>query len=455
MKKKHKSVFVCQECGALYYKWQGRCTECGAWNTIIEQKESKEETDNRFSWVDSEGVEPILLDHVEINNKDRLSSGIAELDRVLGGGIVAGSLILFGGEPGIGKSTLLLQVCLNLAKNKKVFYISGEESSSQIKLRAVRLNSAIGKVFIIIESNLEKILATIEKEKPDFVVIDSIQTLYSLNFESAPGSVSQIRNSATSFLKLAKTYNITFFIVGHITKEGTIAGPKVLEHIVDTVLYFEGDRYSSFRILRAVKNRFGAVGEIGIFEMTDKGLIDAKNISSIFIMDNTQKRTGVSISVSLEGTRAFLTEIQALVTPSNYGYAQRVATGIDSKRLAMLLAVLEKNFKLPFGASDVFLNIAGGLNIREPAIDFAIAMSILSSFFNKECENDDVFIGELGLSGEIRPVSQINLRLKEAFSMSFNRIFISKYSNIPDDVYKDKNIVFISNILEMRGKYFS
>lgn len=443
--KKNKTVFVCQQCNAQYPRWLGRCTECGEWNTIIEEKMETSLSSNRHDWISAVTTQPEIIENISEQFMQRIPSGYHELDRVLGGGIVPGSIILFGGEPGIGKSTLLLQICLHLSLSQEVLYISGEESLQQIKMRAGRLGYQKQPLKLMIETNLEHITDIIQQNRPQVVIIDSIQTIYSDGMESAPGSVGQVKNAAATFLRIAKQNHITFFLIGHITKEGTIAGPKVLEHMVDTVLYFEGDRLADFRIIRAVKNRFGAMGEVGVFQMSSHGLIEILNPSSIFMPEPSEARSGVSISSSLEGTRAFLIEIQALATPANFGYPQRVANGIDNRRLSMLLAVLEKKLHLRIGMHDIFVNLIGGIQVKEPGIDLAIAMAIYSSFQDSALNPKALFLGELGLTGEIRPVSQLDLRIKEADKLGFDSCYISSYSK-PDGKPDHIKMIKVKNL---------
>ncbi len=446
--KKNKTVYVCQQCGAQYPRWLGRCTECGEWNTLVEETMESSKPSSRHDWLGMESTRPELIEQISEQNTQRMESGYQELDRVLGGGIVPGSMILFGGEPGIGKSTLLLQLCLQLSDRHDVLYISGEESPQQIKMRAKRLGFRNQPVKLMIETALERIIEIIQQDRPRIVIIDSIQTVYSEGMESAPGSVGQVKNAAASLLRLAKQQHITFFLIGHITKEGTIAGPKVLEHMVDTVLYFEGDRLADFRIIRAVKNRFGAIGEVGVFQMSGQGLNEILNPSAIFMPESSEARSGVSISSSLEGTRAFLIEIQSLASPANFGYPQRVANGIDNRRLSMLLAVLEKKLHLRIGMHDIFVNLIGGIQVKEPGIDLAIAMAIYSSFQDLPLDSKALFLGELGLTGEIRPVSQPDLRIKEADKLGFTTCYLSHFSK-PENPLNHLKLIKVKNLKEV------
>lgn len=422
MAKAKKSVFFCQNCGHEESKWLGQCPACKEWNTFVEEKvtvsasgksgaaRSGKETD----------INIVPLMNVSTDEDERIQTQIQELDRVLGGGIVEGSLVLVGGDPGIGKSTLLLQVCQKLSSiNKKVLYISGEESLKQIKLRANRMGEFSGNLFLLCETNLEMIRTAIEKQKPDMVVIDSIQTMYSEEVTSAPGSVSQVRESTNVFMQLAKGMNIAVFIVGHVTKEGTVAGPRVLEHMVDTVLYFEGDRHASYRILRSVKNRFGSTNEIGVFEMRKEGLIEVENPSEFMLSGKPENASGSVVACAMEGTRPMLMEIQALVCRSNFGMPRRTAAGIDYNRVNLLMAVLEKRVGLPLSNYDAYVNIAGGIRMNEPAIDLGVIMAVASSYKNKPVAEDMIVFGEVGLSGEVRAVTMPEQRVAEARKLGF------------------------------------
>ena len=422
MAKAKKSVFFCQNCGHEESKWLGQCPACKEWNTFVEEKitvsasgksgaaRSGKETD----------INIVPLMNVSTDEDERIQTQIQELDRVLGGGIVEGSLVLVGGDPGIGKSTLLLQVCQKLSSiNKKVLYISGEESLKQIKLRANRMGEFSGNLFLLCETNLEMIRTAIEKQKPDMVVIDSIQTMYSEEVTSAPGSVSQVRESTNVFMQLAKGMNIAVFIVGHVTKEGTVAGPRVLEHMVDTVLYFEGDRHASYRILRSVKNRFGSTNEIGVFEMRKEVLIEVENPSEFMLSGKPENASGSVVACAMEGTRPMLMEIQALVCRSNFGMPRRTAAGIDYNRVNLLMAVLEKRVGLPLSNYDAYVNIAGGIRMNEPAIDLGVIMAVASSYKNKPVAEDMIVFGEVGLSGEVRAVTMPEQRVAEARKLGF------------------------------------
>jgi len=426
---KVKTTFACQSCGSTYAKWQGKCTACGEWNTIVEEvieKQEKGEVDWRESQESSSG-KPRKLREVEVGESYRIDSGDSELNRVLGGGITPGSLVLMGGEPGIGKSTLLLQLAIKL-KGWKVLYISGEESEKQIQQRALRLGHENEDCYIFTETATHKVFHYIKELQPDIVVVDSIQTMQSRTIESTPGSVSQIRECTAEFQRFAKETNTPVFLVGHITKDGHIAGPKILEHIVDTVLQFEGDRNHVYRILRTIKNRFGSTAELGLYEMQGNGLRIVENPSEILITQKDENMCGVAIAATMEGMRPMLIEVQALVSTAFYGTPQRSATGFDAKRLNMLLAVLEKRVGVNIGTKDVFLNIAGGLKVEDPAIDLAIVAALMSSYQDVAISMKYAFAGEVGLSGEVRAVNRVEQRIQEAEKLGFEKIYISKYN---------------------------
>jgi DNA repair protein RadA/Sms len=423
---KNKSVFVCQNCGAESPKWIGRCPSCKEWNSYHEEIISGSNSREPVFVVTQEKRKPERLDTIKSDEFSRQPSGSSELDRILGGGIVSGSLILLGGEPGVGKSTLALQIALAL-KEKKILYVSGEESEEQISLRAGRMKNSNPGCYILCETELERILVHSENLKPGLIIIDSIQTISTASLESSAGTVSQVRECAAQLLKYSKITGIPVLLIGHITKDGTIAGPKVLEHIVDVVLYFEGDNNYVYRILRSVKNRFGSTSELGIFEMVEKGLREVANPSELFINQHDEALSGVSIAATVDGLRPFLIETQALVSTAVYGTPQRSSTGFEIRRLNMLLAVLEKRAGFKLGVKDVFLNIAGGIKVNDPAIDLAIISSVLSSNLDIPIGREICFAGEAGLSGEIRPVSRIEQRIREASKMGFTKIYISKY----------------------------
>jgi len=421
-----KTAFFCNECGYESSKWMGQCPACKQWNTFTEETVKKNaKTADMRSRVNASAVTSI--NSVKAEDEERFTTHLAELDRVLGGGIVPGSLVLVGGDPGIGKSTLLLQVCKLLSDdNRKVLYISGEESLRQISMRAKRIGDFTDNLLLYCETNLADIEETIKKEKPQAVVIDSIQTMYCEDVSSAPGSVSQVREATNILLQIAKGLNITILIVGHVTKEGTVAGPRVLEHMVDTVLYFEGDRYASYRVLRGVKNRFGSTNEIGVFEMRNEGLVEVKNPSEYMLSGRPLDASGSVVVCALEGTRPMLMEVQALVCHSSFGIPRRQATGTDTNRLNLLMAVLEKRCHIKLGECDAYVNVAGGLKMNEPAIDLGIVMAIISGFDNIVIPPDVVAFGEVGLSGEIRSVAMSDLRVAEAVKLGFNKIILPK-----------------------------
>jgi DNA repair protein RadA/Sms len=434
---KVKSSFFCQSCGAQSGKWIGKCPSCGEWNTYVEEVLQKEEKGNWKSTSTQISNKPKIIHEISYSEEHRIITSDKELNRVLGGGIVPGSIVLIGGEPGIGKSTLMLQIALNLVKYK-VLYVSGEESEQQTKMRAERLGIKGNNCFILTETSTQNIFKQIEILQPEILIVDSIQTLHSSFIESGAGSISQVRECTAELLKYAKETGTPIFLIGHITKEGTLAGPKVLEHMVDTVLQFEGDRHMVYRILRTTKNRFGSTSELGIYEMSGVGLREVSNPSEILISQREEELSGITIGATLEGNRPLLIEIQSLVSPANYGTPQRSSTGFDAKRLNMLLAVLEKRGGFRLGAQDVFLNIAGGLRVEDPAIDLAVCASIASSYNDKFIPNYICFAGEVGLGGEIRAVTRIESRISEAEKLGFKEIFISKYNKKGLDLSKFK-----------------
>ena len=421
MAKKNTTVFVCNECGYESSKWLGKCPACNNWNTFVEEKAI---TNTSGKDKKKERSEPISLNQVEKRATIRIKTGIEELDRVLGGGFVEGSLTLLGGEPGIGKSTLILQICDKIQLDGKILYVSGEESAEQIKLRADRLGIKKENLLFLAETDIDNVEYGIEKYNPKFVIIDSVQTMYSEEITSAPGSVSQVREITARIMKMCKKANITTIIIGHVTKDGNIAGPRVLEHMVDTVLYIEGERYFSYRILRGVKNRFGSTNEIGMFEMKNEGLVEIKNPSSILISEREGNPPGSIIVVSLEGTRPLLLELQALSVPSVFGIPRRNAIGIDYNRLTLLMAVLEKRAGLNLGSQDIYLNIVGGIKVNEPALDLGIVLATASVFKNISIKEDVVAIGEVGLTGEVRSVNMIEKRVKEAEKLGYKTCII-------------------------------
>lgn len=423
MAKGKTTIFYCQNCGHESAKWLGQCPGCREWNTMVEEPARVKSGGRRGADIlpGQHRAEPVNLAAVDLTENARMTTHIAELDRVLGGGLVPGSLTLVGGDPGIGKSTLLLQVCRHMAADgKKVLYISGEESLQQIKLRANRIGDFSDRMLLLCETSLETVEQTLKKQMPAVAVIDSIQTMYHEEISAAPGSVSQVRESTNVLLQLAKGLGISIFIVGHVTKEGTVAGPRVLEHMVDTVLYFEGDRHASYRILRGVKNRFGSTNEIGVFEMREEGLAEVKNASEFMLNGKPEGASGSVVSCSMEGTRPILLEIQALVCRSNFGIPRRQATGMDFNRLNLLMAVLEKRLNLQMADCDAYVNLAGGMRIAEPAIDLGVAMAAASSFKNRAIDDKTIVFGEIGLSGEVRGVSQASNRVAEAAKLGFS-----------------------------------
>ena len=425
MAKTKAAVFFCQSCGFESTKWMGQCPGCKEWNTFVEEIVDKKTISK--GKVNTTVTKPQTLSSIATDEEKRTSSGMPELDRVLGGGIVTGSMVLVGGDPGIGKSTLLLQVCKNLAdQHISVLYISGEESLQQIKIRAQRIGSFTDDLKLLCETNLEEIRQTIDVEKPQIVVIDSIQTMYNEDVSSAPGSVSQVRESTATLLQIAKGSGVTVFIVGHVTKEGVVAGPRVLEHMVDTVLYFEGDRYASYRILRGVKNRFGSTNEIGVFEMRGDGLREVENPSEYMLSGKPENASGSVVACSMEGTRPILLEIQALVCHSNFGIPRRTAAGTDANRVNLLMAVLEKRLNLKMSECDAYVNIAGGIRMNEPAIDLGIVLAIVSSFKNRPIDEKTICFGEVGLSGEVRAVSMPSQRVAEAKKLGFTTCILPR-----------------------------
>ena len=429
---KVKTQYKCRNCGYISASYLGRCPNCGAWNqfekeSIQNTKTSSKATPSRL--MTKVGLnEPVKLNEVKAEKEERIKTDFEELNRVLGGGIVPGSLVLIGGDPGIGKSTLMLQIMGTIAQSHKVLYVSGEESASQIKMRADRLNVAQSGMLLYPETNMENIRHQIDEMKPEFLVIDSIQTMNEPSLDSVVGSAAQVKEVTNELMKIAKNDEITVFVVGHVTKEGAIAGPKILEHMVDTVLYFEGDGHHSYRMLRSVKNRFGATNEMGMFEMENEGLKEVINPSEIFLDERLPNSTGSAIVVSLEGTRPIMADIQALVAPTAFGYAKRTTSGLDYNRVALLLAVLEKRGNLMLQNQDAFLTATGGIKLNEPAIDLAIAMAVASSYKNEGISATDCFVGEIGLTGEIRRVNQIQARVNEAANIGFKRIFIPKHN---------------------------
>lgn len=446
--KNKKIVFFCQECGYESAKWMGQCPGCKAWNTFVEEPVStvKKSTGAAASRLTGR-AEPMLLKDIRLDEDERKTTEIGELDRVLGGGIVPGSLVLVGGDPGIGKSTLLLQVCRNLSQDgNSVLYISGEESLGQIRLRANRIGTFNDKMQLLCETNLDTVRQVMERLKPEVAIIDSIQTMFSEEVGSAPGSVSQVRESTNVLMQIAKGLGITIFIVGHVTKEGNVAGPRVLEHMVDTVLYFEGDRHASYRILRAVKNRFGSTNEIGVFEMKESGLQEVANPSEYLLDGRPENASGCVVACSMEGTRPILVEIQALVCQSNFGIPRRTAVGTDFNRVNLLMAVLEKKVGLHLASSDAYVNIAGGMKMTEPAIDLGICLAIVSSVKDIVIPDGLMAFGEIGLSGEVRAVSMAGQRVKEAKKLGFDTVILPEVCRSSVEKPEGIQLVFVKRI---------
>lgn len=432
---KAKTVFVCTDCGQDSVKWLGKCPSCGKWGTLKEMNLGK--TTGSHSMGVIAQTAPVSIQSIETPLISRIETGYKELDRVLGGGIIQGMVALIGGDPGIGKSTLMLQVTGNLAKlGRKVLYVTGEESLQQIKMRADRLNAAEADFQILAETDLNIITEWLEKEPPEIVIVDSIQTIFVPEVESAPGSVSQLRESTSRLVQLAKKKQIPLFLVGHVTKEGSIAGPKVIEHMVDTVLYFEGDRYYHYRLLRTVKNRFGSTNEIGIFEMKENGLAEVANPSEFFLNTGSENQSGTAVTATMEGSRPFLIEIQALVSATNFGNPQRNCSGLDNRRLNKIVAVLEKRIGLHLGMQDIFINVTGGGKLDDPAADLAIAAALFSSFRNLKFPHNNLFIGEIGLGGEVRNVSGLELRIQEAEKLGFTAAFVPATAKGLEHKYK-------------------
>lgn len=448
-KAKEKIAYFCKECGYESPKWVGQCPGCRTWNTMVEEKVVTGSNKKSASFYGLESSEPVSIKEVSLDESDKISTQIEELDRVLGGGIVPGSLILVGGDPGIGKSTILLQTCRLIGQaGKKVLYISGEESLKQIKLRAMRIGDFNDEVLLLCETDLAKIESSIKDIKPDVVVVDSIQTMYLEEIGSAPGSVSQVRETTGVLMRLAKGLGTCIFIVGHVTKEGSVAGPRVLEHMVDTVLYFEGDRHASYRILRGVKNRFGSTNEIGVFEMGEKGLREVKNPSEFMLDGRPEGASGCVVTCSLEGTRPLLIEVQALVSRTNFGIPRRQAQGTDSNRVNLLMAVLEKKLGFSLGECDAYVNIAGGLKVSEPAIDLGIVIAIISSYKNVAVDPGLVAFGEIGLAGEIRTVSQIAVRVNEAKRLGFTTCIVPVNTKDSLKNIEGIEIIYVNSVVD-------
>lgn len=447
---KIKSVFFCNECGNEFSRWTGKCPSCGAWNTLVEEKVQKktDKSPNKSTILTQKSVAK-TLNEITVDKSIRFDTGMNELNRVLGGGLVKGSMTLIGGDPGIGKSTLLLQICNSLSKSGDILYVTGEESAEQIKLRADRIGVTASNLSILAENDLENIESIIKENNPDIIIVDSVQTIYRNELGSAPGSVSQVREVTATFTYIAKQTGASIFLIGHVTKDGALAGPRVLEHLVDTVLYFEGDRYDSYRILRSVKNRFGSTNEIGVFEMAGEGFIQVENPSGLFISENNSKESGCGISCILEGTRPVLVEMQALATLSSFNNPKRMSTGLDVNRISLIIAILEKKAGLELNKFDVYFNIIGGLKLTERSADLTTALVIASSLKNRPIQSNIVSIGELSLTGEIRNVSNIDKRISECQKLGFEKIIIPEMnkSALKKD-YDNIEIIPVKNIQE-------
>jgi len=455
MAKQPATIFVCQNCGNQSRKWLGQCPDCGEWNTFVEERFRATQPSAAASFGSLRTTTPFAYGEIESQDDSRISSGIEEFDRVLGGGIVAGSLVLIGGAPGIGKSTIVIQMADKLCRNgTKVLYVSGEESERQIKMRGERLGVAAEKLFLLPETNLHAILSETEKLRPDHLIVDSIQTVYNEKIESAPGSVSQVRDAAGQFMLFAKQTGVPVFLTGHVTKEGSIAGPKALEHIVDTVLYFEGDRHHNHRIIRATKNRFGAANEIGVFEMTNSGLIPVGNPSELFLQERPEGATGSVVTVCMEGTRPMLVEVQALVSGTKFGSGRRMTQGFDHNRTSLLIAVLEKRLGLQLAGDDVYVNIAGGMEVDEPAADLGVAAAIISSFRNVQIPPETAVFGEIGLTGEIRGVLQAQARAREAQTLGFKKLILPESNKKGLEKLLGIRVVGVRNLDEAMGEFF-
>ena len=450
---KLKTAFVCQQCGMTATKWLGRCSDCDSWNSFVEEESVQESLNSGVRLGTTR--KPIPYPDIETDGTMRATSGVEEFDRVLGGGIVSGSLVLLGGDPGVGKSTLLLQVAAERSRNgSNVVYVSGEESERQIKLRGERLGISSKSLLLYSETQLDRILETLRRTSPDLVVVDSVQTVFSPRFSSAPGSISQVREVTAEFLFYAKSSDTPVFLIGHVTKEGNLAGPKALEHMVDTVLYFEGESHHSHRVVRAVKNRYGASGELGVFEMAGDGLRPVLNPSGLFLSERPKGSSGSAVICSLEGTRPLLMEIQSLVSTSGFGHPRRVAVGVDANRVSLLIAVLEKRADLSLGGEDVYVNVAGGLSVGEPTADLGLTASIASSFRGQSIRGETVLVGEVGLAGEVRPAQQIALRVKEVARLGFERAVVPSANCPIPEAPKELEIVEVSNIAEMMELIF-
>lgn len=449
---KGKAVFFCKECGMESPKWLGQCPGCKAWNSLVEAPQAGKAKSSAYGVSALSGAEPVLLSEVDTGEEERIATGIGELDRVLGGGIVIGSLVLVGGDPGIGKSTLLLQMCYALAKKeRKVLYVSGEESVRQIRMRADRLQVTDGSMLLLAETSLNRVEETIRRIMPEAVIIDSIQTVYREDAESAPGSPGQIKEATASLLRLAKGLGITIFIIGHVTKEGIVAGPRMLEHMVDTVLYFEGESHISYRILRAVKNRFGSTNEIGVFEMEGAGLREVKNPSEYMLEGRPEDEPGSVVTAAMEGTRPILVEVQALVCPTNFNMPRRTAAGTDYNRVTLLMAVLEKRLGISLAGCDAYVNVAGGMKITEPSLDLAIVLAVLSSYRNRPLPARTVAFGEVGLTGEIRSVNMMAARIAEAEKLGYQNVIVPRRQKAGEEKKSRINVIEVGTVQDLQA----
>ncbi|MFZ2805681.1 MAG: DNA repair protein RadA [Desulfosalsimonadaceae bacterium] len=455
MKKKAKTTFCCQECGYFAPKWLGRCPECGGWDCFVEERTAQASGPGSLSGKGLFSAQPVPIDSVVLDEDNRTSTGIHEFDRVLGGGVIQGSLVLIGGDPGIGKSTLLLQVIHGLSSiNKKILYVSGEESIRQIKMRSQRLNASSPGMLVVSEIDVDAILNMVESVAPDALVIDSIQTMFSQDISSAPGSVSQVRESTMKLMLMAKQTGIPTFLIGHVTKDGAIAGPRVMEHMVDTVLYFEGDQNHEFRILRAVKNRFGSTNEIGVFEMKECGLVEVSNPSAVFLAERAANSPGSVVTACIEGTRPILVEIQALISSAGFGTPRRTILGLDYNRVSLLMAVMEKKLGLNLAGHDIFMNVTGGVKVSEPAVDLGIVTAVASSFLDRPIPEGMIAIGEVGLSGEVRGVSYLEARVAEVGKMGFTKCIVPKTSLKQLIKKSDIELVGITRLVEVMENLF-
>jgi len=455
MKKSARIIYCCQECGHQSPKWMGRCPECGGWDTLIEEKPAASDRSGQGGGRLTAQMTPVPIDSIELDEEYRILTGVREFDRVLGGGIIDGSLVLIGGDPGIGKSTLMLQVLNSLSKrDQKVLYVSGEESIRQLKMRSQRLNAVSGNMLVACEINIESILSTVDSVKPDVLVVDSIQTMFSPDVSSAPGSVSQVREATMKLMVMAKQTGVPAFLIGHVTKEGAIAGPRLMEHMVDTVLYFEGDQNHVFRILRAVKNRFGSTNEIGVFEMKESGLAEVPNPSAVFLAERAENAAGSVVTACMEGTRPILVELQALISSAGFGTPRRTVLGLDHNRVSLLVAVMEKKLGLNMAGNDIFMNVAGGVKVSEPAVDLGIAAAVASSFLDRAIPEKMMLLGEVGLAGEVRGISQLEPRISEVRKMGFTRCIVPKSSLKAVSKMDGIELIGINQLAEMMDILF-